>query len=125
VPRRVDDGILRRQGRLIERTRQGSALAIGELEMSRPPRIPDRGDVPPAVAAHRLGLSLEEFEVRRAELEKRGFPEADPTTGRYCIEAVDRWRLRRFPRLFPELTASPLAVDAGAVFEQRMRQFHG
>jgi hypothetical protein len=93
--------------------------------MSRPARIPDRGDVPPTAAAQRLGMSLADFEAHRGELERRGFPEADPTTGRYCIEAVDRWRLRRFPRLFPELTASPAAVDAGAVFEQRMRQFHG
>jgi hypothetical protein len=93
--------------------------------MSRPPRIPDRGDVPPGAIAQRLGLPLDDFERYRSELERRGFPYPDPTTGRYCIEAVDRWRLRRFPRLFPELTASPVAVDAGAVFEQRMRQFHG
>ena len=93
--------------------------------MSRPTRIPDRGDVSPATAAQRLGMSLADFEVSRAELERRGFPEPDPTTGRYCIEAVDRWRLQRFPRFFPELTASPTAVDASAVFEQRMRHFHG
>jgi hypothetical protein len=36
--------------------------------MSRPARIPDRGDVPPAMAAQRLGLSLVDFEARRAEL---------------------------------------------------------
>jgi len=39
------------------------------------------------------------------ELERRGFPERDPTTGGYCIEAVDRSCFRRFPRLFRELTA--------------------
>src|SRR5271167_708555 len=93
--------------------------------MSRLARIPDRGDVPPAAAAQRLGLSLVDFESRRAELERRGFPEADPTTGRYCIEAVDRWRLRRFPRLFPELTASPAAVDAHAVIDDRLRAMEG
>jgi hypothetical protein len=93
--------------------------------MSRPARIPDRGDVPPGAIAQLLGLLLDDFERCRSDLERRGFPCPDPTTGRYCIEAVDRWRLRRFPRLFPELTASPAAVDAGAVFEQRMRQFHG
>jgi hypothetical protein len=90
--------------------------------MARPARIPDRGDVPPTTAAQRLGMSLADFEMRRAELERRGFPEADPTTGRYCIEAVDRWRLRRFPRLFPELTAASAAVHAGAVFEDRLRR---
>jgi hypothetical protein len=93
--------------------------------MGRPARIPDRGDVPPAVAAQRLGMSLADFEVNRAELERRGFPSPDPTTGRYCIEAVDRWRLRRFPRLFPELTGSHGAIDADTVFEDRMRKFHG
>ncbi len=89
--------------------------------MSRPVRIPDRGDVAPGVVAQRLGMSLPDFEACRPELERRGFPERDPTTGRYCIEAVDRWRLRRFPRLFPELTAIPTAVDSRSVVEDRLR----
>src|SRR5262252_2275380 len=93
--------------------------------MSRPARIPDRGDVPPNAVAQRLGMSLSDFEACRAELERRGFPERDPTTGRYCIEAVDRWRLRRFPRLFPELTAIPMAVDARTVVEDRLRALEG
>jgi len=93
--------------------------------MSRPARIPDRGDVPPNVVAQRLGMSLPDFEACRTELERRGFPERDPTTGRYCIEAVDRWRLRRFPRLFPELTAIPIAVDARTVVEDRLRALEG
>ena len=93
--------------------------------MSRPARIPDRGDVPPGLIAQRLGISLADFEVHRTELERRGFPECDPTTGRYCIEAVDRWRLRRFPRLFPELTAIPTAVDARTVIEDRLRALEG
>jgi hypothetical protein len=88
--------------------------------MSRPSRIPDRGDVAPSVVANRLGLTVPEFEARRSELERRGFPEPDETTGRYCIEAVDRWRLRRHARLFPELTAATGAVDAAMVFEQRL-----
>ena len=91
--------------------------------MSRPSRIPDRGDVAPCVVASRLGLTLLEFQARRSELERRGFPKTDETTGRYCIEAVDRWRLQRHPRLFPELTTVAGAVDAGAVFEQRMARF--
>lgn len=93
--------------------------------MSRSARIPERGDVAPSVVAQRLGVSLPDFEVFRSELERRGFPECDPTTGRYCIEAVDRWRLRRHPRLFPELTASPLAVDARTVAEARLRALEG
>jgi hypothetical protein len=88
--------------------------------MSRAPRIPDRGDVAPSVVAGRLGLTLPEFEARRPELERRGFPDPDETTGRYCMEAVDRWRLRRHPRLFPELTAVASAVDARSVVDERL-----
>jgi hypothetical protein len=88
--------------------------------MSRPRRIPDRGDVAPSIVAARLGLSQSEFDVQRRELEQRGFPAPDETTGRYCIEAVDRWRLRRHARLFPELTEATGAVDARAVVEDRL-----
>jgi hypothetical protein len=91
--------------------------------MNRPAGIPDRGDVPRSAVAQRLGMTLPEFEACRSELEQRGFPEPDPTTGRYCIEAVDRWRLRRFPQLFPELTASLAAVHADTIFEDRLRRF--
>jgi hypothetical protein len=96
-----------------------------EAKMSRPARIPDRGDVPPSAAAQRLGMPLADFEAMRGELERRGFPEPDSTTGRYCIEAVDRWRLRRFPRLFPELTRAAAAVHADGVFEERLRRLGG
>jgi hypothetical protein len=90
--------------------------------MSRPPRIPDRGDVAPSVIAQRLGLSAADFEAWRPELERRGFPTPDSTTGRYCIEAVDRWRLRRHANLFPELTGVAHAVHAGDVVEDRLRR---
>jgi hypothetical protein len=90
--------------------------------MSRPPRIPDRGDVAPSIVAARLGLSLSEFEAQRHELERRRFPQPDETTGRYCMEAVDRWRLRRHANLFPELTCAAVAMDAGAVFDNRLRR---
>lgn len=93
--------------------------------MGRPTRVPDRGDVPPSLIALRLGLSLTDFSLRLAELEKRGFPTPDPTTGQYCIEAVDRWRLRRHAKLFPELAHSPTAVDAGSVFAERMERLRG
>ena len=53
--------------------------------MSRPAPIPNRGDV--GFVAQPLGLPLADFEARRAELERQGFPDPDPTTGRYCIEA--------------------------------------
>jgi len=89
--------------------------------LSRPTRIPDRGDVPATAVAQRLGLVLADLDRLRPELEARNFPKPDPTTGRYCIEAVDRWRLRRHPNLFPELTASPAAVDARTVIDDRLR----
>jgi len=57
-------------------------------------------DVPPELAARRLGLSLDEFREKLSALLQRGFPAPDETTGRYCLEAIDQWRLRRFPQLF-------------------------
>ena len=94
--------------------------------MSRPRRIPSRGDVAPSMVAELLGLSLSDFKDRLSPLrEPRNFPEPDPTTGLYCIEAVDRWRLRRHPYLFPELTTAPAAAHAGAVFDERIRRLDG
>jgi hypothetical protein len=93
--------------------------------MGRPPRIPERGDIAPSLVAQRLGLSADEFDRCRPELEKRGFPEPDPTTGRYAIEAVDRWRLRRYPRLFPDLAGPATAIDASVVFHERMGRING
>ena len=77
------------------------------------------------MVAELLGLSLTDFKARQPALRERGFPEPDPTTGLYCIEAVDRWRLRRHSNLFPELTAAPAAAHAEAVFGERMRRFGG
>ena len=57
-------------------------------------------DIRPEMAARRLGLSLEQFEEKLPALLQRGFPAPDETTGRFCIEAIDQWRLRRFPQLF-------------------------
>ena len=93
--------------------------------MSRRRRIPARGDVAASLVADLLGLSLTDFEARRPALRERGFPDPDPTTGLYCIEAVDRWRIRRHPRLFPELTSAPTAAHADAVFDERLRRFDG
>jgi hypothetical protein len=93
--------------------------------MSRPPRIPERGDVAPFIVANLLGLALDDFTRLLFELQQRGFPEADQTAGRFCIEAVDRWRRLRHPRLFPELTAAPTAVHADAAFRERLAQIRG
>lgn len=93
--------------------------------MGRPARIPARGDVSAARVAELLGLSLADFQSRLPALAERGFPPPDPTTEHYCIEAVDRWRLLRSPRLFPELTTAPGAAHAATVFEDRLRQLGG
>jgi hypothetical protein len=53
-------------------------------------------------AARRLGLTLEQFQEALPDLLRRGFPPADQTTGHFCLEAIDRWRFRRFPQLFPQ-----------------------
>jgi hypothetical protein len=93
--------------------------------MTRPRRIPARGDIAASLVAELLGLSLTDFEARQSALRERGFPEPDPTTGLYCIEALDRWRMGRHARLFPELTTAPTATHADAVFGERLRRFDG
>jgi hypothetical protein len=72
-----------------------------------------------------LGLSASDFYAKLDQLHQRGFPCADVTTGLYCVEAVDRWRLRRHGQLFPELTIAPAAAHAGAVFDDRLRRLNG
>jgi hypothetical protein len=107
------------------RARRRQSGRYGGDHMSRPPRVPARGDVTAAAVAELLGLSLSNFEERLSLLRDRNFPEPDPTTGLYCVEAVDRWRLRRHPTQFPELTTVPAAAHAGAVFDERLRRLDG
>ena len=97
----------------------------GSRAMSRRRRIPVRGDIPAAMVAELLGLSVSDFNAKLVLLHERGFPSADLTTGLYCIEAVDRWRLRRHAQLLPELTTAPAAAHAGAVFDDRLRRLNG
>jgi hypothetical protein len=68
-------------------------------------------DVPEEIAARRLGLSLDEFREKLLALLQRGFPAPDETTGRYCLEAIDQWRFRRFPQLFPVPTIERPKTD--------------
>jgi len=76
------------------------------------------------VAARRLGLSLEAFREALPSLAMRGFPQADPTTGNYDLDAIDAWRRSRNPQLFG-LTPAPAAHDARAVVRQRLREVSG
>jgi hypothetical protein len=57
--------------------------------------LPPGGDVPTVTAARRLALTETEFLAALPDLLSRGFPAADPTTGRYDLDAIDEWRRRR------------------------------
>lgn len=82
------------------------------------------GDVPASVAARRLGLSEADFQLKRMELEARGFPKPDTTTGRWDLDAIDEWRRRRHPQLF--LTTPDRPRDARTVnFSERLERLRG
>ena len=83
----------------------------------------DPRDVPPAVAARRLGLTETAFRERLPELQKRGFPKADETTGHYDLDAIDEWRRRRHPELF--LTRQEQARDATNLVKARLGDLRG
>src|SRR6266849_4524577 len=57
-------------------------------------------DLPPSKAARRLHLTLEEFRESLPELQTRGFPAPDPTTGMFDLKAIDAWADSRNPRIF-------------------------
>ena len=75
-------------------------------------------DVPAEKAARRLHLSASEFGNLLPQLVQRGFPEADPTTGMYDLDAIDAWRRSRHPHLF--LTMPQQARDARTVVDARL-----
>ena len=72
-------------------------------------------DVPPALAARRLGLSEGRFDEASAELYARGFPRPDPTTGLFDLIAIEAWMDRR-----SGLTTAAPARDAATVFAGRL-----
>ena len=61
-------------------------------------------DVPREAAARRLGLSLGEFDTCFDNLIARGFPEPDPDTKNFDLNAIDRWCDARNPHLFGATT---------------------
>ena len=67
-------------------------------------------DVPLEKAARRLHLTAEQFRAALSELLQRGFPGADPTTGMFDLQAIDKWCERRNPALFG-LTPLPERVE--------------
>ena len=78
----------------------------------------DPRDVPAEAAARRLGLTEAGFRNALPQLEARGFPKQDATTGNFDIDAIDEWRRRRHPDLF--LIATEGASDARAVVKDRL-----
>jgi hypothetical protein len=76
-------------------------------------------DVPPAVAAARLGLSEERFSAVLQNLIQRGFPSPDPDTGNFDLHAIDRWCNARHVHLFGA-DAAMRAKDAGTVAKGRI-----
>lgn len=78
----------------------------------------DPRDAPAEKAARLLHLNLKEFEAKLPELEKRGFPLADPTTGMYDLVAIDAWQSARHANL--GLTTQPQARDARSVVAARL-----
>lgn len=84
-------------------------------------KLPPGGDVPPPTAARRVGLSLDAFTDALPGLMARGFPSPDPTTGNFDLDAIDAWRRKRYPHLFPsQLTPAPTAHDAKRVLDERL-----
>lgn len=73
----------------------------------------DPAYAPPEKIARLLSLTIGQFDGCKARLYARGFPVPDETTGMYDIEAVERWRKRQRPDLYPELTISATPLDKG------------
>ena len=76
-------------------------------------------DVPPEVAARRLGKTFAEFNSALPDLVARGFPQPDPTTGNFDLAAIDRWCDARHPHLFCG-GAAMQARDAKDVVQDRL-----
>jgi hypothetical protein len=86
-------------------------------------KLPPGGDVPPAVAARQLGLTLEQFNAKLPEYMARGFPPADPTSGNYPLDTIEIWRHARYPQLHPQgphLTLASPPRDANEIASERV-----
>ena len=81
-------------------------------------------DVPPEIAARRLGKTLFDFNRALPNLIARGFPKADPDTGHFDLDAIDAWRRLRHPHLFGDGSKAP-ARDARTVARDRITAMRG
>jgi hypothetical protein len=77
-------------------------------------------DVPPEIAARRLGKSITEFQSILPNLIARGFPKPDPDTGHFDLVAIDRWCDARHTHLFGE-DRQMKARDASTVVKDRIK----
>jgi len=81
----------------------------------------DPRDVPAEMAARRLGISLTDFNTALPNLLARGFPAADPDTGNFDTQAIDKWCDARHAHLFGVGT-DMRARDAATVARDRIAQ---
>lgn len=91
-----------------------ASLGSSPGQIPRAPAIRFRVDpayAPAEKIARRLCLTEPQFDACRVRLFARGFPQPDETTGMYDLEAVDRWRKRQRPDLYPELTLASVGNE--------------
>ena len=95
--------------------------------MKSPRREPmPLGDGPDAQAARMLGLALEPFRALLPRLYARGFPTPDPDTELFDLDAVNQWRRRRHPGLYPLSPDRPSApAETDVMVRQRLRALYG
>jgi hypothetical protein len=112
--RSVFDGLCRVEGAMSGNSHRPPQA--GRIRFAIQPR-----DVPAEKAARRLYLTLPQFQALLPELQARGFPHPDPTTGMFDMKAVDLWMDRR-SGLLGNAEAEPQARNAAEVFEARARK---
>jgi hypothetical protein len=66
-----------------------------------------------------MGMTLEAFTRALPDLFARGFPQPDPTTENFDLDAIDAWRRSRHAHLFPGRTEFG-ALDASIVAQDRI-----
>ena len=76
-------------------------------------------DIPPPMAARRLGMALADFNAILPHLIARGFPKPDPDTGHFDLVAIDKWCDARHSHLFGD-SALMQARDASTVAKSRI-----
>lgn len=105
---------------------EGGGMTMRRPAVPRPTSVRftvDPGDVPIEKVARRLHLTAEELRARLPRLFARGFPQPDPDTGMFDLEAIDRWRHARHPRFFPELTLTPTPSEPSPAPESMRSRF--